>query len=74
MYEILLRKEVTRMVSGEKEYKKISDTGGKDGEGEYGYVIRPDYEKTEWIEVLKQRSEECNVLDVVAAFNGVTFK
>lgn len=79
MYEIILKKQVTKIVSGEQDYRKIADTGGDDtdnpsGGPKYGYVTKPDYEKTEWVEVLKQVAEECNVVDVVAAFNGVTFK
>ena len=79
MYEIILKKQVTKMVHGEKEYRKVADTGGDDtckpdGGPKYDYVTRPDYEKIEWIEVLKQQAEDCSVLEVVAAFNGVTFK
>ena len=79
MYEIILRKQVTRIVSGEKSYERLADTGGDDtnkpdGGPKFGYVTKPDYEKTEWIEVLKQQAEDCSVLEVVAAFNGVTFK
>lgn len=73
MYEIIIKKKQDIEVKGEREYKKIADTGGDDGGSKYGYVDRPPYTKKDWVEVFKQQADTCNIVDVVAAFNNVTF-
>lgn len=74
MYEIIIKRKQTVTKPESRSYERIADTGGDDGGAKYGYVTKPAYVVEEWIEVFKQQNPECNVLEVVAAFNGVTFK
>ena len=74
MYEIIIKRKQITTKPESRSYEKISDTGGDDGGVKYGYVTKPAYEVEEWVEVFKQRNPECNILEVIAAFNGVTFK
>ena len=73
MYEIILKKKqkVTK-----PEGKDYVNTHKKDENGDdiWGYVTKPSYEVEEWIEVFKQQTEEVKLFDIVAAFNGVSFK
>lgn len=73
MYEIIIKKTESKLITGEKEYRKIADTGGDDGGAKYDYVIIPEHTKEVQVEVFKQQRDEINIIDVVAAFNGVTF-
>ena len=74
MYEIIIKRKQTVTKPESRSYERIADTGGDDGGAKYGYVTKPAYVVEEWIEVFKQQNPECNVLEVVAAFNGIIFK
>lgn len=73
MYEIVLKKKHKVIKPESRSYE---NTHKKDGDGEdiWGYVTKPAYEVEEWVEVFKQQTEDCKLFDIVAAFNGVTFK
>lgn len=72
MYEIIIKRKQTITKPVSQSYEIIGKE--EDGSNKYGYVTKPSYEVDEWVEVFKQQNPECNILDVVAAFNGVTFK
>jgi len=74
MYEIIIKKLTLVTVPPTQAFEKISDTGGEDGGVKYGYVPKPAVQKEEWQVKFQQQSEEVSILDVVAAFNNVSFQ
>lgn len=71
MYEITIKRTAIQQVPATQHYERISDKGGKDGGVEYGYVTKPAHEKTVDEVAYQQRVETLNILDVVAAINGI---
>jgi len=67
-YKITVEKTASEVRSGDTEYKIISDTGGKDGKSEYGYVTKPDHTVSVELQVYTQFVEE---LDLIAVINAV---
>jgi len=70
MYKITIEKTVSEVRSGNMEYQIISDTGGKDGKGEYGYVTKPDHTVSVQREVYSQVVDDLNLVAVINAING----
>ena len=73
MYEITIKKIAMKTQPASQSYEKISDTGGSDGGTKYDYVTKPPYDKEVSEVVYQQSVETINIIDTVAAINGVTF-
>lgn len=74
MYEITIKSTKITTVLEAQSFQQIADTGGEDGGVKYGYVTKPPHEKEVTTTVFSQTVEALNILEVVAAINGVTFK
>ena len=72
MYEIIIKKLQTITKNPSQSYENLHRKDS-DGEDKWGYVTKPGHEVVEWVEVFKQQNESCDILAVVAGFNGVTF-
>lgn len=73
MYEITIKKTEVTTATEAQSFQKIADTGGEDGGAKYGYVTKPPHEKDVTTTVFSQTMDNLNIIDVVAAVNGVTF-
>lgn len=67
-YKITVEKTSLEARRGQSEHVKLSDTGGKDGGAEYGWVAKPNQEVEIKREVYTQFVEE---LDLIAVINAV---
>jgi len=73
MYEIEVKKKITVTVPAGKSYE---NTHKKDEEGNdiWDYISKPSYEKEEMQVIYKQQVESIDMLQFVAAVNGVQWK
>jgi hypothetical protein len=74
MYEISIKETAVRTIPDSTTFSKIADTGGDDGGTKYGYVTKPAHKKEVTTTIFTQTVDTINLLNVVAAINGVNFK
>lgn len=70
-YQVRITRKEEKTISGETTFSRV---GGPDTDPKYDHVTKPDYKKIVDTEVYNQTVPEIDVLDVLAAVNGVSLK
>lgn len=78
-YKVTVERLVTDIAYGKTSYEKIGthqedSEYNKKGDPEYAYVPKPPFIHTETSTVFQQTSDKTDILALIAAVNGVTFK